>query len=234
MTSHSVGTAHGAPPAGRLLIVEDHALMREALRMMTEASRQFSSIVEAGSLSAALAQLRSDPEPPRLVILDLGLPDADGYTALRLVLEHGAGAPVLVVAGRDDATAIDETFALGASGYVPKNSSARTLRTAIESVLDGELYVPPHVLPSRSHAGRPLHLATTPKIEAKLTRRQNDVLLQLARGVSNKEIAAELDMSLSTVRVHVSAVLKLLGAENRTQAAMSATALKLLGATDQN
>lgn len=199
---------------------------------MGESVGRFASVSEVGSLAGALADLKLHSQRPGLVMLDLGLPDAVGGTALKMVVERCAEAPVLVVSGLDDPRSIDEAFALGARGYVPKNSSARTLRTAIETVLGGELYVPPHVLPSRAEAHRPLFPSSGQAVAVRLTRRQSDVLLHLSRGLSNKEIATELDMSLSTVRVHLSAVFKILGVENRTQAAMSSVARKLLGATE--
>lgn len=212
-----------------MLLVEDHALLRESLRLVAESMGHFTEVIEVGSLAGAMLDLEAQPQPPRLIMLDLGLPDAEGATALQAIGERYPGAAVLVVSGLDEPAKIDEAFALGARGYVPKNSSARTLRAAIEAVLEGELHVPPQVLPSRWQTQRPLPAPRAAALPARLTRRQSDVLLHLARGLTNKEIAAALDISLSTVRVHLSAIFKLLGVENRTQAATSSTALKLCG-----
>ncbi|UJR83120.1 LuxR C-terminal-related transcriptional regulator [Sandaracinus amylolyticus] len=211
------------------LLVEDHTLVREGLRMMLESTGRFAQCHECASLAAGLDAARTIGPALGLVLLDPGLPDADGLGGLERFLKAVPDVPVVVVSGGDDASFIDAAFARGARGYVPKSSSAPALRAAIDMVLRGELYVPPHVLPSRSRAPRAV---PTDAPVARLTPRQADVLVLLARGLSNKEIADALQMSASTVRVHVSAILKLLGAENRTQAATSHTAQVLLGAND--
>lgn len=211
----------------QLMIVDDHVLVRQGLRMMAEALGRFDAFTECASIAAALAEARAAGDSLGLVMLDLGLPDSDGMSGLDRLRAQCPNVPVLVVSGEDNPRLIDDAFAHGARGYVPKNSSSTALRTAIETVLGGELYVPPHVLPSRGQSSRPPEPDAAPG--AKLTPRQSDVLVLVARGLANKEIASELDMSLSTVRVHVGAIFKLLGVENRTQAAMSTMALKLLG-----
>jgi len=213
----------------QLMIVDDHGLVRQGLRMMAETMGRFDQVIECASLASALAEARTAGDSLALVILDLGLPDADSMEGLDRLHAVCPNVPVLVVSGEDGARLIDDAFAHGARGYVPKNSSSLALRAAIETVLGGELYVPPHVLPSRGLSSRPAAAGNAAVQVAKLTPRQNDVLVLLSRGLANKEIAQELDMSLSTVRVHLGAIFKVLGVENRTQAAMSPTALKLLG-----
>ncbi len=215
----------------QVLIVEDHALVREGLRMMVVAMGLFEQCVECASLAVALAQARDAGDDLALVLLDPGLPDAQGLDALDRFHQSFPSAPILVVSGGDDADTIDAAFARGARGYVPKNSSGLALRAAVETVLRGELYVPPHVLPSLFGSARASQRASSgvPATAARLTPRQADVLVLLARGLSNKEIGEQLAMSPSTVRAHVSAILKALGVENRTQAAMSETACALLG-----
>lgn len=212
----------------QLMIVDDHGLVRQGLRLMAEGLGRFDEIIECASIASALSGARAAGDSLALIILDLGLPDADAMDGLDRLRAQSPNVPVLVVSGEDNPRLIDDAFAHGARGYVPKNSSSSALRSAIETVLGGELYVPPHVLPSRGHSTRP---PVEPEASgaAKLTPRQSEVLVLLARGLANKEIAAELDMSLSTVRVHVGAIFKLLEVENRTQAAMSPVALKLLG-----
>lgn len=234
-----------------LLIVEDHSLVREGLRMMLEDTRRFERCWEFGTLADAVDRATELGSELGLVVLDLGLPDASGIDVLDRMISACGDAPVLVVTGEDDLSFIDAAFARGARGYVPKNSSGPALRAAVETVLAGELYVPPHVLPSRkttapstppppmastspstpppSASGAPTSTPpprpTTPQVP--LTARQIDVLRLLAKGLQNKEIADELGMSPSTVRVHVTAVLKALGVENRTQAALSDVARAL-------
>ena len=210
----------------RVLIVEDHALVREGLRMMIDGGDRFESCIECASLGAAVDEARRAGDELALVLMDLGLPDAGGLETLNQFRAAFPEVPVLVVSGGDDAALIDGAFALGARGYVPKSSSPAALRAAVDTVLRGELYVPPHVLPSRAaDPPPPVFCAAT---STRLTRRQQQVLVLIARGLSNKEIAGRLDMSASTVRVHVTAILRALGVENRTQAATSATARVLL------
>lgn len=210
----------------QLLIVEDHSLVREGLKMLLDDAKRFDAVHECASLAEGLARARTLADALGLVVLDLGLPDASGLDVIDRMGAACPGVPIVVVSGGDDASIIDGAFRRGARGYVPKSSSAHALRVAVETVLAGELYVPPHVLPSRAPSTPP----ASPRPQApapQLTPRQEDVLRLLARGLANKEIAAELGMSASTVRVHVTAVLKALGVENRTQAALSEAAKRL-------
>jgi DNA-binding NarL/FixJ family response regulator len=223
--------------AMQLLIVEDHSLVREGLRMLLDDAKRFERIWDCDCLEAGITRARELGDDLALVMLDLGLPDASGIDVLDRMRAARPDVPVIVVSGGDDASIIDEAFARGARGYVPKNSSGPALRAAVDTVLRGELYVPPHVLPSRKHSTPPIAHARIPSPSSQpaissaqvsqLTPRQGDVLRLLARGLANKEIATELGMSTSTVRVHVTAVLKALGVENRTQAALSEAAKNL-------
>jgi two-component system, NarL family, nitrate/nitrite response regulator NarL len=220
-----------------LLIVEDHTLVREGLRMILDDSRHFDACSECGSLEVALARVDEIGGELGLVILDLGLPDASGLGVLETMVAACPSTPIIVVSGEDDAALIDAAFAHGARGFVPKNSSGPALRVAVETVLQGELYVPPHVLRVRPSSFPPVrNVHSGPSNAARgadsvapvrLTPRQEDVLRLVARGLANKEIAEELGMSPSTVRVHVTALFKSLGVENRTQAALSDAAKSL-------
>jgi DNA-binding NarL/FixJ family response regulator len=206
-----------------VLLVEDHALVREGFRMILESTGRFAGAVEHGSIASALAYLARGTEDVGLVILDLGLPDTTGLDGLDRIVAVCPSAPVIVVSGEAESDTIREAFARGAKGYVPKTSSGPTFRGAVEAVLRGELYVPPHVL-----AGAPPDRPPPPSSAARLTPRQEDVLVGIARGLPNKEIASELGMSPATVRIHVTAILKTLGVENRTQAAISPAAKALV------
>lgn len=190
--------------------------------MILEGMRRFDRTLDCGSLEAALVHARDAGPDLGLIVLDLGLPDTTGLEGLDRLVEGCPSVPVIVVSGGDDKPVIEAALARGARGYVPKNSSAPAFRAAVEAVLRGERYVPPHVLGAAS--------AGAPRADAaeRLTPRQEDVLLLLAQGLANKEIARELDMSPATVRVHVTALFKALGVENRTQAAISETAQRLL------
>lgn len=211
-----------------LLIVEDHRLVREGLRMILDDSKRFDGCSECGSLDGALRRVEELGSSLGLVILDLGLPDGEGLPVLDSMLAACPEVPILVVSGESDADLIDAAFARGARGFVPKNSSGPALRVAVDAVLEGELYIPPQVLRARPSSIPSLASAIDLASSQKLTPRQEDVLRLVAKGLANKEIADELGMSPSTVRVHVTALFKTLGVENRTQAALSEAARQLV------
>lgn len=198
--------------------------------MILNDAKRFDGCTECGSLEGALARAKELGDSLGLVLLDLGLPDAEGLPVLDRMVEACPGVPIIVVTGEVDGALIDDAFARGARGFVPKNSSGPALRVAVDSVLQGELYIPPQVLRVRPSSVPPLASAVEPPASARLTPRQADVLRLLARGLANKEIADELGMSPATVRVHVTALFKTLGVENRTQAALSDVARQLVEA----
>jgi DNA-binding NarL/FixJ family response regulator len=205
-----------------VLLIEDHSLVREGFRMLLESMQRFDRIIEAGTLAEALATCDALVGALELIIVDLGLPDAAGLEALDRLNQAYPRIPMLVVSGASCPETVRAALTRGAKGYVPKNASGAVLREAIESALRGEPYVPSD-LPSPALKGEQAPGAGA----SRLTRRQEDVLRLLASGLANKEIAVALNMSPATVRVHVTAILKELGVENRTQAAISPEAKRL-------
>ncbi|MFT3926476.1 MAG: response regulator transcription factor [Myxococcales bacterium] len=212
-----------------LLLIDDHRLVRDGIRAIVEATGLFTRTIECGSLASALARVDSDGDQIGFVILDLGLPDASGFECLIRVRDALPGVPILVVSGEDQRESIDSAFDLGARGYLPKSSSPTALRLAIESILGDELYVPPQRLGHLGRASQNDEGSPPPPERGLLTRRQCEVLRLLAKGRTNKEIAEIMGLSLSTIRIHVSAVLDRLGVENRTQAATCPAARRFLG-----
>lgn len=213
----------------RAFIIDDHALVRMGLRMLLAKTERFAEIVEFETLTDAIGSASPCPD---LVVLDLGLPDADELEAVLAVRRHMAAARLLVVAGTEDGELIARAFAHGIAGFVPKNSAGSTVAAAVSSVLAGQLYVPPHVLPSFKRRGPARTAPTTTPADIKLTARQTDVLRGMVAGLQNKDIAQRLGTSPATVRAHVSAILLALGVKTRTQAAMHPFA-KTLPAIDQ-
>jgi DNA-binding NarL/FixJ family response regulator len=206
-----------------VLLIEDHGIVREGFRMLLESMQRFDRIIEAGTLAEALATCSALAGALDLIIVDLGLPDAAGLEALDRLNEAYPRIPLLVVSGASCLETVRAALTRGAKGYVPKNASGVALREAIERALRGKSYVPSG-LPSPATAAA----ERAPGADAaRLTRRQEDVLRLLASGLANKEIAVALNMSPATVRVHVTAILKELGVENRTQAAISPEARRL-------
>ncbi|MEM6954666.1 MAG: response regulator transcription factor [Myxococcota bacterium] len=209
----------------RVLIVDDHPLLREGVAGMLQPDPRFDAIVQCPTLEDAVNAV--DPEGRWLFVVDLTLPDASRTTAVERLHKVAPNAAIVVFAADVSRRTVDAAFAAGARGFVPKGAPTSTLMAAIDMVLRGETFVPKEVLSTwAGSAPAPVSSAAT----ARLTPRQEDVLFHLARGLANKSIAAQLGMSPSTVRVHVSAIFRALGVDNRTQAAVHPAAHALLAA----
>ena len=193
----------------KFLIVDDHWLLRDGLAALL---RQFGADTEVLSASDGASAIEIVATQTQLdaVILDLAMPDMDGAAVLEAFASTRPDLPVIMLSASERDSDVHRVMALGALGYIPKSASHRTLLTAIEMVLAGEIYVPPRV-PNIARAA----LGAAPH---KLTPRQLDVLACMCRGLSNKEIAHDLSMSKKTVKAHVTGILRALGATNRVQA----------------
>lgn len=216
----------------KILIVDDHPLMRGALAHQLERLLPGVHIAQAGRLDSALALLdRQGPFP--LAILDLGLPDAVGTQGLQALLTHTPSQRVLVSSAQADRELVDRCLRLGAVGFLPKTSPESSLEQAVRRIVSDRVYLPadlqdlsPGAEPRVSVAphGPAAHRLLR---EMGLTQRQADVLRLVVRGLPNKTIGRHLALAEGTVKVHVSAVLKALGASNRTQAALAVNRLGL-------
>jgi two-component system nitrate/nitrite response regulator NarL len=194
----------------KFLIVDDHSLLRDGLAALL---RQFGADTEVISTSdgASAIELVTTHSELDAVILDLAMPDMDGAAVLEAFASKRPDLPVIVLSASEKVSDVRRVMALGALGYIPKSASHHTLLAAIEMVLAGEIYVPPLML-SDAQGGASIPAAH------KLTPRQLDVLACMCRGLSNKAIANDLNMSEKTVKAHVTGVLRTLGATNRVQA----------------
>lgn len=220
----------------RILIIDDHPLMAEALETVLALLDESATLDTAPDLGSALRRSERD-NTFDLALLDLGLPDCVGLDGLVRFREERPGLPVVVVSARSDAKTILAALDHGAMGFIPKTASCQVLLGAIRLVAAGQVYVPAEVLRSASAPaasgsppGAPRSSAVAPTLDAKTTRladlaltpRQADVLALMLRGHSNKLIARKLDITESTVKVHVSAVLQSLQVTTRTQALIAA------------
>lgn len=208
----------------RVLIVDDHPILRAGVAGMLKSDPRFEEVVQCPSLADAVEAAESADDD--LFIVDLTLPDATMVEAVERLHQVAPEAQILVFAADVSRQTVESAFAAGARGFVPKGAAASTLVAAIDVVLCGEVFVPKEVLPAWAGGVTTPAKATPPA--ARLTPRQQEVLLRLAGGLANKEIAAQLGMSHSTVRVHVSAIFRALSVENRTRAAMHPAAQALL------
>lgn len=192
----------------KLLIVDDHALLREGLTSLLRQAGPDTIVLAAADGAAALeiAEREADLDA---VILDLAMPGMDGTATLQAFGARRPDLPVIVLSASENAADVRRVMALGALGYVPKSATSQTILSALKLVLSGEVYVPPLLLSESGAAS-----ASGPQ----LTPRQGDVLACMCRGLSNKAAASELNMSEKTVKAHVTAILRALGASNRTHA----------------
>jgi DNA-binding NarL/FixJ family response regulator len=202
----------------KLLIVDDHPMVREGLAAFLEQLGPDTAVLQAGDASGALA-LAAEHADLDVVILDLALPGLDGLSAIAEFGRSCPQLPVIVLSASEDAQQARSALARGALGYVPKSASRHALLSAIRLVLNGEIYVPPLVL-GNSESPKPAARAVrTSSDQPRLTDRQIDVLRRLSEGHANKTIARDLDLSEKTVKAHVSAIFRALNVVNRTQAA---------------
>jgi DNA-binding NarL/FixJ family response regulator len=201
----------------KILIVDDHPLFRAGFHAVLEQSALEASILSVSTLREGLGMLDSDPDIG-LVLLDLHLRDSDGFTALRQIGDRFPTTACIIISGDEHDGIASQSVAAGASGFIPKSFTADEMLEAINSVLEGNVFVPsiPNAAPAPTSGS--------------LTLRQMEVVCMMARGFSNKEIARELQLAERTVKAHVTAVLETLHAKNRTQAVMMAQQQGLLPA----
>ncbi len=203
----------------KLLVVEDHALVREGLVRLLGQIEQGAVVREAADLEAALNLLDEEGEFD-LLLLDLALPGVDGFAGLDILRRRYPGMPVAVVSAFNDGPTIRRVLNLGASGFIPKAFSGEALLSAVREVLDGNIFKPVCQQSSRIDDEMPLppsKISVKPD-EIGLTDRQAQVLALMVRGMSNRDIADQLDLSEGTVKIHATAVFKTLGVTSRTQA----------------
>jgi DNA-binding NarL/FixJ family response regulator len=207
----------------RLVIADDHPLFRGALREAVSGLLEKADIAEAGCFEEITKLLEQEAEVD-LVLLDLSMPGVRGFSGLMYLRAQYPSVPVIVVSATDDPAVIRRCMDFGASGFIPKTVGIDTMRSAIDRVFEGGIWIPPDIdMGARSDA------QTTELVArfASLTPQQVRVLMMLSEGLLNKQIAYELGVSEATVKAHVSAILQKLGVDSRTQAVIAAAKLEL-------
>ncbi|MEM6798684.1 MAG: response regulator transcription factor [Planctomycetota bacterium] len=201
--------------ATRLMIVDDHPVVRAGVRAMLEGS---GFEVKGEAESAADAMEKHIEAAPDLLLIDVRLPGTDGLECLSQLRAQGVRCPAIIFSGYDNPTYIARASALGASGYLLKTATRDQLISALQTAAAGESCW------SREELRRLTGAIAAPRveddIEAPLTRREAEVLKQLAFGLTNKEIAQALGISYETVKEHVQHILRKVGVSDRTQAAV--------------
>lgn len=204
----------------RLLVADDHPLFREAIVGVIAAGLAATEVLEAASLAEAL-RLAETNEALDLVLLDLGLPDADGLSGLARLREAAPELAVVIVSAEQHRATVLEALELGAVGYIPKSTPREALIDALRQVLDGQVYLPPAIM-RRPAPSRPAPVIEEDPLTG-LTDKQREVLAHMVRGESNKMIAFRLNIAETTVKTHVSAILRKLKVSSRVQAILLAS-----------
>jgi DNA-binding NarL/FixJ family response regulator len=200
-----------------IVIIDDHPLFRDALKLTLQNRLATASIEAAGSLDEALRLISA--REIDLVLLDLTMPGVQGLSGLLYLRAQFASVPVIVISATEDRAVARNCLAFGAAGYVPKSANVTRINEAIDKVLAGGIFLPAE-MESESDEDHDAE-ALAMKLST-LTPQQVKVLMMLSQGLLNKQIAFELSVSEATVKAHVSAILTKLGVESRTQAVILA------------
>jgi DNA-binding NarL/FixJ family response regulator len=209
----------------RILIVDDHALVRRGMAYVVKEGFPDADVVEAESAAAALEHLNRTGEID-LALVDVRMPDLDGLELLRALKTERPEMPVIMLSTYDNAPYVKRALADGAAGYLLKDATPEDLSQAINVAMSGSGNVlSPRVIQNlfeEHEASSRDHGSNGRRGEYSLTQREHDILALLAEGRSNREIAGRLYLSEKTVKAHLAAIFRKLGVTNRTQAAMVA------------
>ena len=212
-----------ASEAVRFLIIDDHPLFREALHSAVQMTHPDADTMEARSISEAM-ELLAGAKPFDLALLDLSMPDVHGFDGLLQLRTRFPRLPVLVVSGHEDAKIISEALSYGAAGFVPKSARKDDLGMAIRTVMEGAVYVP-ETYKGRQPSSESADRADMVQRLSRLTPQQLRVLQMLRQGMLNKQIAYELQVGETTVKAHVSEILRKRNVYSRTQAVIEVSKL---------
>lgn len=202
----------------KILMIEDHSVYGDGIRQLLLQMDTGVKLLVAGTCEEALTLVSKHPDLD-LVLLDISMPDVDGFDAMEHFREIQSLLPIIMLSASDDIEAMTEAFDRGAMGYIPKCTSSAVMLRAIQLVLSGGVYIPAEML--QNQVLRRKNSADDPT----LTRRQREVLDLMFLGHSNKEIGNALGVSIPTVKAHVSAIFKTFNVRNRTQVVIAARQL---------
>lgn len=207
-----------------ILIADDHPLFRDALQRAVLAAVPQAGVHTADTVHSLFGLIDHYPDAD-LLLLDLHMPGARGYSALVHIRGQYPGLPIIVVSGYEEAAVARRALAHGAAAYIPKSTAGEEIVHAIRAVLDGDVWLPPQIVPGTAEL-EPAEADIAARI-ASLTPQQFRVLTMIAEGLLNKQIAWELGVSEATVKAHMTAIMRKLGVNNRTQVALAASQLAI-------
>ena len=197
----------------RILIADDHDLVRDTIAAYLEREGPYDVVIAEDFYSAETLIAKDGPYD--LVLLDFNMPGMGGLEGLKKAREANLNYPVAILSGTADRNVAQDALAANAAGFVPKNMTAKSLLNAVQFMLSGEQYAPVKFMTEGENG--PMH-----PLAAKLSDRELEVLEALCRGLSNKEIARELDLQEVTIKLHLRTLSRKIDARNRTHAAMIA------------
>lgn len=231
-----------------LLIADDHTMFRDAMSQYLTRSNPDANIITTKNLDEAFKYMQEAEKYPDLVLLDLNMPGMNGLQGFKNFRDSFPDVSVALLSGVAEISDVQQAMDLGAIGYFPKTLSGRAMLKAIELVLSGEKFIPVDhatngLMPSYFSDGNkhsptaplPMHTRAPkdpPKTDINLTPREEEVLERLGKGMSNKDIARDLDLQEVTIKLHIRGICRKLEASNRTQAALKAYELGLIKKVD--
>jgi two-component system, NarL family, nitrate/nitrite response regulator NarL len=207
----------------QILLIDDHALFREALLYILDQLSSNMVVVEAANIEDA-TQLIEHKRNLDLILLDIDLPGIDGLSAMPKLRKLAPDVSLIVLSGSENIQNVRSAIDMGAVGYIPKSCNSHEMLAAMRLVLQGGIFIPPKLLGMLNATETSLSESNDKeRLQTGFTKRQIDVLYCLGKGLPNKLIARELGISEGTVKLHVFAILRILGVRNRTEAVIEAT-----------
>ncbi|MDI3352988.1 response regulator transcription factor [Pseudomonas sp. UYIF39] len=207
----------------KILIADDHPLFREAIHNVISDGFPGSEVMETADLDSALL-LTQEHDDLDLILLDLNMPGMHGLNGLINLRNEAPTIPVVIVSAEQDKQVVLQAITYGAVGFITKSSPRVQMTEAIQQILNGNVYLPPDIIRTQKCGTRRMNDAPSfpPELLQALTRKQLLVLERMTKGESNKQIAYTLEIAETTVKAHVSAILRKLNVHNRVQAILSA------------
>lgn len=209
----------------KILLADDHPLFREAIINVIQNSFPGCETLETEDLESAL-EIAQKEEDLDLILLDLNMPGMNGLNGLITLRNDLPTVPVVIVSAEEDKQIVLQAITYGAVGFITKSSPRDQMTDALQQILAGNVYLPSDIIrssqPDNRRTQRKDENQIPPELLSSLTRRQLLVLERMSKGESNKQIAYNLNIAETTVKAHVSAILRKLGVHNRIQAVLSA------------